>query len=117
MRTLLRLEEVGIFCFSIFLFSLTDFSWWWFPLLILLPDIGMIGYLLNPKIGASIYNLFHHMGIAVVIYLAGYFAAISLLELTGVILLGHAALDRIFGFGLKYPDSFKHTHLGRIGTN
>lgn len=24
-------------------------------------------------------------------------------------------MDRIFGYGLKYSDDFKHTHLGMIG--
>jgi hypothetical protein len=116
MKILLRLEELALFCFAIFLFTLTNFSWWWFPLLILLPDIGMAGYLMNPRIGATVYNLFHHKGIAIMAYLGGYFAAIPSLELAGIIILGHAALDRIFGYGLKYQDSFQHTHLGTIGT-
>ena len=34
---------------------------------------------------------------------------------TGVILYGHASMDRIFGYGLKYGDHFQHTHLGWIG--
>jgi hypothetical protein len=24
-------------------------------------------------------------------------------------------MDRILGYGLKYPDAFQHTHLGIIG--
>jgi hypothetical protein len=24
-------------------------------------------------------------------------------------------MDRLFGYGLKYPDAFTHTHLGTIG--
>jgi uncharacterized protein YbjT (DUF2867 family) len=24
-------------------------------------------------------------------------------------------MDRVLGYGLKYPDAFKHTHLGTIG--
>lgn len=27
----------------------------------------------------------------------------------------HAAMDRIFGYGLKYEKGFKYTHLGEIG--
>lgn len=30
-------------------------------------------------------------------------------------MLAHSSLDRVLGYGLKYPDSFSHTHLGRIG--
>jgi len=31
------------------------------------------------------------------------------------IMLGHASLDRILGYGLKHLDSFNNTHLGIIG--
>jgi hypothetical protein len=27
----------------------------------------------------------------------------------------HSSLDRVLGYGLKYPDAFQNTHLGRIG--
>ncbi|TAG51385.1 MAG: DUF4260 family protein, partial [Runella slithyformis] len=30
----------------------------------------------------------------------------------GIILFAHSAMDRIAGYGLKYEDAFKHTHLG-----
>lgn len=114
MKTLLRIEQLGIFGLSIFLFAHTTFSWWWFPLLLLAPDIGMVGYLINSKVGALIYNFFHHKALAVVVYIIGYLWSVPLVELAGIILLGHAAMDRIFGYGLKYPDSFNHTHLGQI---
>ncbi len=65
MKTLLRIEEAFLFGLSIYLFSHLGFSWWWFPLLILTPDIGMLGYLFNPKIGAIIYNIIHHRAISV----------------------------------------------------
>jgi hypothetical protein len=33
----------------------------------------------------------------------------------GLIWAGHIAMDRALGYGLKHPDGFQHTHLGRIG--
>ena len=27
----------------------------------------------------------------------------------------HIAVDRLLGYGLKFTDSFAHTHLGEIG--
>ena len=31
----------------------------------------------------------------------------------GALILGaHVGMDRGLGFGLKFPESFKHTHLG-----
>ena len=35
--------------------------------------------------------------------------------LLGIILFGHASMDRVFGYGLKFGDNFHHTHLGWIG--
>ena len=34
--------------------------------------------------------------------------------LAGTVLLGHSAFDRVLGYGLKYPDAFKHTHFDEI---
>jgi len=115
MKTILRLEELGMFVLAIFLFSQLSYQWWWFLVLLLLPDIGMLGYIINTKIGASSYNIFHHKGLAILIYFLDIYFEIELLKLIGVILFAHATMDRIFGYGLKYSDSFKNTHLGKIG--
>lgn len=103
-----------MFGLSIYLFRETEFTWWWFPALILVPDIGMIGYLAGSKIGALTYNVFHHKGIAILILCLGWYMSDQWLTLAGIILFGHSSLDRIFGYGLKYPDSFHHTHMGWI---
>lgn len=115
MQTTLKIEELSQFIFGIFLFLQLDYAWWWFGILILTPDIGAVGYLINTKIGAFTYNIFHNKAIAIALGICGFYFNISLLILIGVILFSHAALDRIFGYGLKYPDSFKNTHLGIIG--
>ena len=115
MKTLLRLEELLMFGLGIYLFSLLDYEWWLFLVLILLPDIGMMGYLGGNKMGALTYNLFHHKGLAIAIYLSGIQLSVPLLQLIGIILFSHAALDRILGYGLKYGKGFKYTHLGEIG--
>lgn len=115
MKITLKIEELAQFILGIVLFSLLDYAWWWFLVLILTPDIGAIGYLINAKIGAFTYNLFHNKAIAITLGICGFYLDISVLILIGVILFSHAALDRIFGYGLKYPDSFKNTHVGIIG--
>ena len=61
------------------------------------------------------YNLFHHKGIALALLAMGMYQQIPYLELAGIILFAHAAMDRLFGYGLKYPDSFQNTHLGKVG--
>ncbi len=115
MEKTLKVEEVFMFILGVYLFNSLDFNWWWFLVLILTPDIGMLGYLINTKVGAICYNLFHHKGIAVLMFLIGIYFNNQTLQLIGVILFSHASLDRVFGYGLKYFDSFNHTHLGNIG--
>lgn len=115
MKILLALEEWGIFILCIFLFSRLPFAWWWFPALLLLPDIGMIGYLISPKIGAFTYNLLHHRLLAALIAAYALWSGKPAWQLVALILFAHISMDRAIGYGLKYADSFAHTHLGWIG--
>ena len=111
MKLLLKLEELAMFGLGIYLFSLLPYDWWWFLVLLLAPDIGMVGYLFGNKAGAIGYNLFHHKGVAIVVYLLGLYFANPVVQLIGVILFAHSAFDRILGYGLKYNKGFKFTHL------
>lgn len=115
MKTVLKLEEILMFVLGIYLFNQLDYARWWFLVLILAPDIGMLGYLFGNRAGAFTYNLFHHKGMAIIIYLLGSYFSIPLCQLAGVILFSHSALDRALGYGLKYDKGFKFTHLGEIG--
>ncbi len=67
------------------------------------------------KAGAVLYNLFHHKGIAVALYISGFALENDVLKLAGLILFGHASFDRMMGYGLKTFEGFKATHLGTIG--
>ncbi|MFS4466803.1 DUF4260 domain-containing protein [Maribacter sp. 2210JD10-5] len=115
MKNLIRLEELAMLVLGIFMFGLLGYQWWWFLVLILAPDIGMLGYLVNQRVGAIAYNLFHHKGLAILIYFLGMYLSLPIIQLTGVILFSHASMDRVFGYGLKYNSGFNHTHLGEIG--
>ncbi|SFD64188.1 DUF4260 domain-containing protein [Spirosoma endophyticum] len=114
MKTLLKSEEFIQFLGAIYLFSQLNFAWWWFPALLLVPDLSMIGYVINPAVGAVLYNLVHHKGLGVVIGLIGLMLGNQTLMLAGIILFAHSSMDRMFGYGLKYGDSFKHTSLGDL---
>ena len=115
MKQLIQLEELALFGLGIYLFNLLGFAWWWFPVLILAPDVSFLGYAAGNKMGAWVYNLFHHRGIAVIVYLLGIYIANTYIQLAGVILFSHSSMDRMFGYGLKYESGFKFTHLGEIG--
>ena len=115
MKNLLKLEELSLLGLSMLLFSELDYSWWWYALLFLTPDLSMVGYLANPRLGAWTYNLVHHKGLAVELYVLGALLSIPWLMFAGTLLLGHSSFDRVFGYGLKHEDAFQNTHLGRIG--
>ncbi len=115
MKAIIRLEELGLFLFSIYLFTTLSFPWWCFPLFLFAPDLSMVGYTAGPRIGAYVYNVVHHRALALLYYVAGMLLPAPLLALAGVIIFAHSSLDRILGYGLKFTDSFNDTHLGKIG--
>ncbi len=120
MKNLLRLEEAAQFLFCLGWLITFHAPWWCYPLLLLGPDISMLGYLVDARLGAICYNTFHHKGLALVAVLIGVQLSPDIFDVpvymfTGIILYGHASMDRIFGYGLKFGDNFHHTHLGWIG--
>ena len=90
-------------------------SWWLFALLLLVPDVGALGYLAGPKTGAATYNTVHtYLGPAVLVAVGTVDGSTLLLSL-GFIWFAHIGMDRAVGYGLKYGGAFGHTHLGMVG--
>ncbi len=115
MKIILKLEELAMLLLAVYALYSVQVSWWVYLILALGPDISMIGYLAGNRVGAFSYNLFHHKGIAVLLFLTGCIWPSWGLYLAGAIIFGHASMDRFFGYGLKYEEGFKFTHLGEIG--
>lgn len=116
MKYVIKLEELAMTLLAIYFlekYSL-GFSWWVWALLFFAPDISMLGYLINTRVGAFTYNLFHHKGVALVVAVSGYWMNNEWLTATGILLFAHASFDRIWGYGLKFGDNFKNTHLGPL---
>ena len=57
MKNLIKIEELFLFGLALFLFSGLGYSWGWYALLFFAPDLSMISYLANPRVGAWTYNL------------------------------------------------------------
>ena len=87
----------------------------WFVPLLVVPDISMLGYLRGPHLGAITYNLAHNWLTGGGVVAIGAALEINQLAMAGTILVAHTGVDRLLGYGLKYPTSFQDTHLGRIG--
>ncbi|MBK7967953.1 MAG: DUF4260 domain-containing protein [Bacteroidetes bacterium] len=115
MNVILKLEELVKFLACWYFATDMGFEWWLFFVWLLAPDISMLGYLAGTKTGAFFYNLFHHQGVAIAVCALGYVSFSPEILFAGLILAGHSCFDRILGYGLKFDDHFKHTHLGWIG--
>jgi Domain of unknown function (DUF4260) len=110
-RPLLHLEGAAVLLLSLFAYHWNQASWLQFALVFLLPDVSMLGYLANPRIGAITYNAAHtYIG---PLALAGYSLASAhpALFSLSLIWIAHIGFDRMLGYGLKYPTRFKDTHL------
>ncbi|HEX5024202.1 MAG TPA: DUF4260 domain-containing protein [Agriterribacter sp.] len=114
MKLVLKWEELALFLLSIYALYTMHAQWWIFLLLFIGPDVSMLGYAAGNTAGAITYNLFHHKGVAVVVFMAGWVLENWGLQVTGIVLFGHSSMDRVFGYGLKYFEGFKFTHLGHI---
>ena len=117
MKQLIKWEEAAMFLLSIVLISRLPYAWYWWLVWILAPDLSMVAYLGGNRVGAIGYNIVHHKGVAIMLYLVGLFMSHPALEYAGMILFGHSSMDRCMGYGLKYFSGFQNTHLGRIGKN
>jgi hypothetical protein len=122
MKTILKLEELAMALGCLYFLYIFGFQWWWYLLFLLGPDISFLGYLGGNKIGAIVYNIFHHKAIALAFVAIGLFmgdiadVSIAMVLLgIGLVMFGHSSMDRFFGYGLKTFEGFKYTHLGQIG--
>ena len=91
--------------------------WWGWGLVLLAPDLAMIGYAAGPRIGAAVYNAAHLYGAGLVLAVAGVITGQTAWIALGGLWLAHIGIDRAAGLGLKSPRGFHDTHLGRIGRN
>jgi hypothetical protein len=113
----IKIEEAAITAVAIYFLTKYNLGlpvWLW-VLLFFSPDLSMLGYLVNSWVGSITYNLFHHRGIALVLAAIGFFMHMNLLMTSGILLIAHSSFDRMLGYGLKYPDDFKHTSSGWMG--
>lgn len=114
-RTWLRLEGLAALVVGLAIYGANEGPWLLVIPLLLVPDVSMLGYLRDPRLGAFTYNLVHNWAIGLTALGVGVWSGSSWLVLAGAILVAHVGMDRIAGYGLKLPSAFHDTHLGRIG--
>jgi hypothetical protein len=111
----LRLEGAVALVAALVAYQALGGNWWLFALLILAPDLAMLGALGGAVLGSRLYNLAHTYTVPAVLAALAMLAGLPALLPFTVIWAAHIGMDRALGYGLKYPGSFHQTHLGPIG--
>lgn len=112
---LLRVEGAALFAAAVAGYAQTGAGWGLFAALILSPDVAMLGYLAGPRIGAALYNAAHTTLAPILLGALAWATGMPLVVALALIWAAHVGMDRMMGYGLKYPTAFGDTHLGRKG--
>jgi len=113
-KPLLHIEGAVVLLLSCILYHQFHGNWLLFVLLLLTPDLFMLGYTINKTVGAACYNLVHTyvlpLSLFCLLWLSGHQSQSPLI----LIWTAHIGLDRMLGYGLKYPSGFRDTHLNKV---
>jgi Domain of unknown function (DUF4260) len=111
---LLRLEGVIVLAAALALYFDSGYGWLLLVVLVLAPDLSMLGYLAGPAVGAAIYDVVHTYALPVALGTVGVLGDVDLATQLSLIWFAHIGADRALGYGLKYPTAFRDTHLQRV---
>jgi hypothetical protein len=113
-RVLLRLEGLAVAAAAVAIYFHESYSGWLFVALILVPELSFAGYAAGPRVGAMTYNVAHTtigpVALGAICLIGGGGIELEI----ALIWLAHIGVDRLLGYGLKYPTAFKDTHLQRV---
>ncbi len=112
---LLKLEGFAVFLLALVVYWQQSFSWPLFWSTVFLPDLALLGYLVNAKVGARAYNVTHSKLLPSALAVVAATTGNTLFMALALIWFVHIGADRLLGYGLKYPEGFNVTHLGIIG--
>lgn len=91
--------------------------WVLFACLLLVPDLSLLPYLRGPNaVASTIYNVVHSYVLPAIFGGFALQSGNSLLGEISLIWLSHISMDRLLGYGLKYPASFKFTHMQSVAS-
>jgi Domain of unknown function (DUF4260) len=111
---LLRAEGLALLLASLWAYAHFIPDWAQFALLFLLPDIALLAYLINPRVGSFCYNATHSEIGALALLVTSLALPMPTLLPLSLIWLAHIGFDRALGYGLKSSEGFIYTHLGMI---
>jgi hypothetical protein len=111
---LLRLEGGALLIAATAGYFAMGGHWLAYLVFLLAPDLSMLGYLAGQRAGSIAYNVAHTTVLPLLLLVGAYLAGQPIGVLVAAIWLAHIGLDRLIGYGLKYPTGFRDTHLDRV---
>ncbi|MEL7216412.1 MAG: DUF4260 family protein, partial [Pseudomonadota bacterium] len=84
-----RWEAAALAAAAVLVFAHLGASWGLFALLVLLPDIALVGYIAGPRVGALCYNLLHTYLLPVAIGAVGFALDFQPLMVLGTVWVAH----------------------------
>ena len=108
-----RLEAAAILTSCIVFYFQQGYSAAIFIACFFLPDLSILAYFKNPRVGGVVYNFAHIMLLPVALGSYALLIGSAWALQVALIWAAHVAFDRTLGWGLKYPDSFCSTDMGR----
>ena len=86
--------------------------WGLFAAFFLAPDVALIPYIWSKGlISANIYNLLHTYLLPLGLGLFAWTSGSAISGELALIWMAHISFDRLMGYGMKYPDDFRRTHI------
>ena len=110
----LQIEGLAVLLACLYTYAFYDYSWIVFLLFILAPDLSALGFLINQRVGAITYNVFHTYLLVWPFIFCGFIWSNDLLMVSGLILAAHIGVDRALGYGLRFTHSLKENHLNKL---
>jgi Domain of unknown function (DUF4260) len=114
-RVLLHAEAATVAVAAVALYFYADYPWWLLVVLALAPDLSLGAYQAGQRVGGVVYNAAHTYVPPLTLGVVGVISGADVAVQLALIWMTHIGVDRAIGYGLKYPTSFKETHLQRVG--
>ncbi|GEL15948.1 DUF4260 family protein [Pediococcus cellicola] len=95
--------EAGVLLIAVIFayFNHYEYSWGWFLIGILIPDISAVGFLVNERVGNFVYDLGHTLLLAGPLLALAVMQNSVILGMISLIWLSHIFMDRLFGYDLR----------------
>ncbi len=107
-----RIEATAMLACALAAYAGMGLSWGVFAACFFLPDLSMLLYFVNARVGGAAYNLAHFFLFPLAIGAFGVVGDAAWAQQTALLWGAHIAFDRALGWGLKTEQSFCHTDMG-----